>query len=152
MIDEKELKEVREMIQKHAIGVANVYKEVEKVREQLNMMKLLQDRMEGETLPIDEVELTLRIKSYPMNIRVYMEIQTNFGEISSGFDFPPIMEEQISKSIQTFYFKLLNELYDAHEARGGHIPGHSDQCKEWFEKNGRTIIKKDPYFSPRFSK
>jgi hypothetical protein len=150
---EIELKQVREMVQSHAVGVANVYKEVEKVRSQLNMMKSLQDRMEGETLPIDEVELKLRIKSYPMNIRVFIEIETNFGDISEAFDFPPTLEDKLSGSIQTCYFKLLNELYDAHKARGGHFPGDgSESCKEWMDKNGRTVIKKEPCLSRRFSK
>lgn len=138
-------------IVQHSVGVMNVYQEVEKVRKQLDLMKDLKDRMAEETLPVDEVELTLRIKSYPMNIRVYIDIETNFGEISVAYDYPPMLEGELSESINSAYFKLLNELYDAHKARRGHFIGE-EGCKEWMDKHGKTIIKKQPVFSPKFRK
>ena len=115
-------------------------------------MKDLQNKGQEETLPIDEVQLTLRIKSYPMNIRVYMQVETNFGEISYAYDWPTFNEDRLGEGINKAYNRILNELYDAHEERGGHFIGDgSGLCKEWMDKNGKTIIKKEPSFSPRFS-
>lgn len=147
----KKIEQVQQCVSDHSVGVANVYMEVAKVSQQLALMKSLQDRMEHETLPIDEVELTLRIKSYPMNIRIHMAIETNFGDISYAWDFPPSAEARLAESLHTCYFNLLNELYQEHEKRGGRFIGE-DRCKEWMDKNGRTVIKKEDSFSPRFPK
>lgn len=154
MTEEELLKKheaITKLIQDYSLGVQNVYSEIEKVRKQLDLMKGLQARSEEETLPIDEVQLTLRIKSYPMNIRVHMQVETNFGEITYAYDWPPFREDKLGEGINKAYYTILNELYDAHEERGGHFIG-DEGCKEWMDKNGKTIIKKEPSFSPRFSK
>jgi len=95
--------QIEDAIQAHAVGVQNVYNEVEKVIKKIDMMKDLQDRCENETLPIDEVQLLLWIKSYPMNIRTRMKIETNFGEISYIFDCPLLMRI----GYQTLFIKYI---------------------------------------------
>lgn len=153
MTEEELLKKhesITKMLQDYSLGVQNVYNEMAAIRKRLDIMNELQTRQEGETIPVDESQLTLRIKSYPMNIRVLIKIETNFGSITDGFDWPPFNEDKLSQGIHHNYYRLLNQLYDTHEERGGHFIG-DDGCKEWMDKHGKTIIENEPTFSPRFS-
>lgn len=144
-INNEKHEQIQEMVKAHAVGVQNVYAEVQKIRKLLDASKEVQDRCKDETLPVDEAVLTLRVKSYPMDIKVFITIETNFGQIDDGFSFPPFNEDKLSEVFHRNYYRLLNELYEAHEARGGHFIGE-ENCKEWMDKNGKTIIHKDPSF------
>lgn len=130
--------EIRTSLTANQVGVANVYAAFEKSQEAIKKeRKMLEDK-----------QLELTVKSYPMNTRVILKVETNFGEIDFAFDYPPISENQLGEVIQNTYGAMLNELYDKHEERGGKFIGE-DGCKDWMEKNGRTVIHKEPLNSPR---
>lgn len=140
---DKKFEEIRKMIVDYSIGIQNVYNEIEKVRKNLDLMKSLKERTDKETIPIDEVELMLRIKSYPMNIKVNMKIETNFGEINYEFDYPPFNESKLSEVLYTLYYNHLNELYEEHKNRGGKFFAE-EGWGNWVRNNEKTIINKKP--------
>lgn len=97
---------------------------------------------EYEAMKKDGFLFDIKIQSYPMNTRLHLVVETNFGEISYGFDYPPHAENRLGELLQNCYEALLGELYAAHEARGGKFIGE-DGCRVWFDENGRTVIKKE---------
>jgi hypothetical protein len=135
------------------IGLQNVYDEFKKygALELSGKMNLLNKRLDHYEREKNVMCFDLGIQSFPMNIRISLKIKTNFGEISQTHDYPPSLEYNIGGHLSNFYSSLLEELYNAHESRGGKFIGE-EGCREWMENNGETIINKEPCLSPRFTK
>src|SRR5574337_883894 len=89
-------------------------------------------------------ELDLDISSYPMDVRVKIRVKTNFGEISYMFCWPPRCEDELGNVIQGQYYSMINELYKAHENRGGKFMGDNG-FGIWMKENGETIVNKPPF-------
>ena len=132
---------IREHLTQNQIGIANVYSEFNKSQESIKKERQM----------LEDKTLELTIKSYPMNTRIIIKIETNFGEIDYSLDYPPL-SGKIGEFIQNCYNGLLDELYDKHEERGGSFLGEGKGWKEWIDENGRTIIHKEPLNSPRIEK
>lgn len=98
----------------------------------------------------DDRQLKIKVQSYPFNVRVHLSIETNFGEIRFTQDLPPSMEHRVGELIHKTYEELINELYEIHASKGGAFIGSiGTNSKEYFEKNGKTLIIKDPILSTR---
>jgi hypothetical protein len=83
--------------------------------------------------------IDIDIASYPMNTRVNLNVKTNFGRCIYSFNYPPALEYELGKTIQTVYNRILNDLYEAHDARGGKYMGDKG-CKAWMDENGETFV------------
>jgi hypothetical protein len=137
-----EIEELRLMIQANAIGLQNVYDEFKKYKANFLIEKIdeLNKRLDHYEKEKNVKYFDLDISSFPMNIRIKMKIKTNFGEISYIFDYPPNLEYELHQKIGAAYKNLLNDLYDAHDKRGGKYIG-DEGCKKWMDENGLTIIE-----------
>lgn len=142
MIDSNELNEIRLSLQANAVGLQNVYNEFKKYE-----FSLIDEKINELNKRLDHYEKNKSVKSfdldistYPMNIRINMKINTNFGSISCIFDYPQALEHELSDRISAAYVNLLEKLYKAHDERGGKYIGEND-CKKWMDENGKTIVE-----------
>lgn len=141
---------IEQSLAANSVGLQNVYNEFEKykisdITAKIDNINLRLDHYERDK---NVEDFDLDIQSYPMNIRIGFNIRTNFGQIIQSIDFPPCKEYEIHKFIGNVYNRLLNTLFEEHEKRSGKHIGEPG-CKEWFDKNGKTIIKLEPIISKR---
>ncbi len=87
----------------------------------------------------EKKSIDIDIASYPMNTHVSLNVKTNFGRCIYSFNYPPALEYELGKTIQNVYKKMLDDLYEAHDARGGKYMGDAG-CKAWFDANGETFV------------
>ncbi len=132
------------------IGLTNVYNEFQKysLSDISKRMDYMLDKIRIYELQKEVKDFTVNIDSFPMNIRVNLQIRTNFGKITYTYDHPPSLESQLSHTIQGQYIFMLNKLYEEHDKRGGKYMGDSG-CGEWHKENGDTIINIEPHLSNR---
>lgn len=134
----------------NSVGLQNVYNEFSKYAfsDISNKIKDLNDRLDHYERDKNVTDFGLDIQRYPFNIRVRFLIITNFGEISQTIDYPPFLEYKLGSWISHVYTRLLENLYDDHEKRGGKYMGE-DGCKDWLDKNGKTIVALPSQLSKR---
>jgi|SRR5579859_628494 hypothetical protein len=149
-----ELDQIKNLLSSYSIGVQNIYDEFQKIKESISIedieskCKLLKKATDVMEKLLFAKELKLDFHNYPLNTLIEIRITTNFGEISYGFDYPPISSFRIGEVIQGCYESLIDELCKTHEGRGGKYLGEYG-FGEFLEMNGKTIIKKNYMRSER---
>lgn len=136
-----EILSLKRQLEAQAIGLQNVYNEFEKyklsdINEKIDRLLLKIDVYE-KSKNVEQVDV--EIKSYPMDIKVNMRVETNFGDAVCSFNYPPLLEYELHKQINGTYVRMLNGLYEEHEKRGGKFMG-DEGCAHWMKENGETHL------------
>lgn len=134
-----------------SIGLQNVYAEFKKYSAENIFQKIeaINKRLDHYEREKNVQSFDLNVQSFPMSIRINLQIKTNFGSIDYTYDYPPSLEYQLGKNIGGVYNKLLNKLYEEHESRGGKFIGQ-EGCKAWMDDNVETIVHMAPMLIDEF--